>query len=45
MLVLTIITDMATTPDAWLLPEMSDNIGAVDSLTEAEDSDSWVNVV
>jgi hypothetical protein len=45
VLVLTIVTDMATAPDAWLLPEMSDDIWAVDSLTEAEDSDGWVNVV
>ena len=45
VLVLTIVTDMVTAPDAWLLPEMSDNIEAVDSSTEVEDSNSWVNVV
>ena len=42
---LTIVTDVATAPDAWFLPEMSDDIGVVDSLTEVEDSDSWVNIV
>jgi len=45
VLVLMIVTDMATAPDAWLLPEMSDDIGVVDSSTEVEDSDSWINVV
>jgi hypothetical protein len=45
VLALTIAADMATTPDAWLLPEMSDDMGTVGSWTEAGVSDGWANVV